>query len=440
MIASGTSGTCNWSIDDNGALTIAPANGTSGYIQREGLITNIYYQWHEYKNSIKRASISGEVRTYTTPFMSQSKEDGSFANMFADCNQLTSVSGLASLKGAKKLSSMFSGCTALQSVNMTGLDTSSVTDFSYMFWKCSGLAALDLSPLNTSAAEDMDNMFAGCKILSSVVFGASFFVPEAERHLTTHFIDASDGISAATNQTQDITVTSDEAFTSLTMAERAGTWQRGVQATFSADAERSTAGTADEDGEDVTISVTYATDATTTARSLTIYQKLHDVSTYPSTPVLTQTLSGDSGTVTVTIQNVGDYAYDFKVEFYDGTNTFMAFPSVQSNIRLFTLDPDGNAELMGDLTVGGTINSKEFTLKKYTVTTTANSSVSPFSAYTQLNISNDVAAYGDPVSIYEAGTSTVVTAHKLSISKSLLFIYSNSAASFDVYVLYKHHT
>ena len=70
-------------------------------------------------------------------------------------------------------------------------------------------------------------------------------------------------------------------------------------------------------------------------------------------------MSGNSGTTDVTITDVGDDAYDFKVEFYDGTNTYIAFPSVQSNIRLVTIDTTGNVCLYLDTTASsGTVDAE----------------------------------------------------------------------------------
>ena len=97
------------------------------------------------------------------------------------------------------------------------------------------------------------------------------------------------------------------------------------------------------------------TDATTTDRELSIYHKLASSSTYPANPSATKTLTGDSGTDSITLADLGDSAFDFKVVFYDGTSYFTAYPSVASNVRLVTIDTSGNVEVSGNIRTAGDI-------------------------------------------------------------------------------------
>ena len=71
-------------------------------------------------------------------------------------------------------SSMFSGCSSLASVDLSGWDTSSVTDTSYMFYGCSSLASLDLSGWDTSSVHRSDFMVYGCYHLAEVALGNRF--------------------------------------------------------------------------------------------------------------------------------------------------------------------------------------------------------------------------------------------------------------------------
>ena len=66
------------------------------------------------------------------------------------------------------LSRTFNGCTSLKNVKLNGINTRSVTDFSYMFSQCSSLESIDLSGLNTSSATTMEYMFSGCTNLKSL--------------------------------------------------------------------------------------------------------------------------------------------------------------------------------------------------------------------------------------------------------------------------------
>ena len=65
-------------------------------------------------------------------------------------------------------SSMFMGCSALTSINLTNFNTSNVTVMWSMFEGCSNLSSLDLRSFNTAKVTDMDSMFKNCSNLSSV--------------------------------------------------------------------------------------------------------------------------------------------------------------------------------------------------------------------------------------------------------------------------------
>lgn len=61
---------------------------------------------------------------------------------------------------------MFSDCSSLTTIDMTGFDTSSATNMSCMFDKCTSLVSVDVSKLNTSNVTNMAAMFGGCKKLA----------------------------------------------------------------------------------------------------------------------------------------------------------------------------------------------------------------------------------------------------------------------------------
>ena len=56
----------------------------------------------------------------------------------------------------------------LKSLNLSGFDTSNVTNMSYMFSSCSGLTSLDVSSFNTTNVINMDSMFHACESLTSL--------------------------------------------------------------------------------------------------------------------------------------------------------------------------------------------------------------------------------------------------------------------------------
>ncbi len=58
--------------------------------------------------------------------------------------------------------------SAIEKADLSGLDTSAVTDMASMFFGCGSLASLDLSSFDTSAVTDMSRMFDGCDSLVSL--------------------------------------------------------------------------------------------------------------------------------------------------------------------------------------------------------------------------------------------------------------------------------
>ncbi len=94
----------------------------------------------------------------------------STAFWFYNCKNLTSITGISNLKtdNVTNMSYMFSGCSGLTSLDLSGFNTEKVTDISSMFSGCSGLTSLDVSGFNTDNVTDMSSMFYGCSGLASL--------------------------------------------------------------------------------------------------------------------------------------------------------------------------------------------------------------------------------------------------------------------------------
>ena len=151
-----TCGTARWTIDAGGCLTIAPMEGTdNGELEIWVLCDEV--PWYNYRNSITSAKVAGKIATQTT------------ALMFNDCPKLASLdlSGLDT-SDVTNMSNMFSYCWSLTSLDLSPLNTSNVTNMRGMFSECSSLASLDLSPLDTSNVTDMSYMLSGCSKLTSL--------------------------------------------------------------------------------------------------------------------------------------------------------------------------------------------------------------------------------------------------------------------------------
>ena len=154
-----TCGTCEWMIDADGKLTVRPLNGAA-----TGTLEHWSYSyfsggapWYDYGRSIESATIEQGVVAQTC------------AGMFDRCTNLTTVNltGL-DISSVTSMGGMFDGCTNLISVNLTGLDTSSVTYMSDMFDCCTNLTTVDLTGLDTSSVTNMSRMFYRCTNLTTV--------------------------------------------------------------------------------------------------------------------------------------------------------------------------------------------------------------------------------------------------------------------------------
>ena len=150
-------GTCQWMIDSGGCLTIKPKSGSaSGELAR----------WYSSEGGPWRGS------SFTTVRILHGVKAKTTARMFAACRNLTSadLSGLDT-SSVTDMGEMFSGCSKLAKLDLSSFDTSNVKEGSYsaggmrgMFSGCSSLASLDVSGLDTSSVTDMSGMFGNCPI------------------------------------------------------------------------------------------------------------------------------------------------------------------------------------------------------------------------------------------------------------------------------------
>ena len=92
--------------------------------------------------------------------------------MFSGCSRLQSldVSGW-DISNASDLSWMFDGCSSLTSLDVSGWDVSNASDLSSMFRDCSSLTSLDLSGWDVSNASGLSGMFWNCSSLGTVTLG-----------------------------------------------------------------------------------------------------------------------------------------------------------------------------------------------------------------------------------------------------------------------------
>lgn len=154
----GEFGTCLWSIDGDGLLTIKPEDESAG-----GEIgTDWWYvsgiPWESRQSEIKSVKFLGKIRAVNN-----------IETLFNGCANLESIDfGELDTSGVTDMSSMFSGCSSLASLDLSAFDTSKVTNMSSMFQGCSSLTSLDLSAFDTSKVSIMTDMFSGCSSLASL--------------------------------------------------------------------------------------------------------------------------------------------------------------------------------------------------------------------------------------------------------------------------------
>lgn len=154
-----SSGGCTWKVGADGALVIAPRpDSSSGILDYGRVHPDDEVLWSQFSRDILSVHVEPGV-----------KISGSASQLFANLPFAESMdlSGLDT-SAVTDMSSMFSGCTLLQAIDLSSFDTSSVTDMSSVFNGCESLGALDLSSFDTSKVENMSQMFQGCSSLASL--------------------------------------------------------------------------------------------------------------------------------------------------------------------------------------------------------------------------------------------------------------------------------
>lgn len=85
----------------------------------------------------------------------------------------TQIKGMK-VQAPKDSGYMFYNRNNVKTIDLTNLDTVSVTSMSGLFQDCSGLTTLDLSSFDTQKVMDMDSMFYLCGNLASLTTGQNF--------------------------------------------------------------------------------------------------------------------------------------------------------------------------------------------------------------------------------------------------------------------------
>lgn len=407
---SGTSGTCNWYVTKDGLLVIEPTNGT-GVLQRR--VSFAYeYPWSD--DNVSKDIVHATVLTG----VSVSEEDGAswmFSDccnlvsaditnlgavlydsegMFRNCTSLKSIVGLAG-KTIGNAYRMFWGCDTIDKIDLSGTIISGSMEqmFSYcrnlqeivlptninatttnncfefckklevihnieslrcnesnadltgMFYRCESLMEVNLSSIETSNKTPGSTMFGFCNSLTKITLGGKWKGVKGDSAICQN--------GPCRNTSNGTAITTGEDFEKLESNKYAGTWLRQASGgSLTCIAQRSVNGEPEDSGQDAILTMKYVS-GTTEAGTLKMYKKKSDVADYPSSPSYFKTLTNLSGIETTTFI-IGEDAWDFKVEYYDGDATWTSYPSIESNVRLVEIDTDGNVEIAGGLISCGT--------------------------------------------------------------------------------------
>ncbi len=150
-------------------ITVSEANTVWQY--------DFVYTLNSIDNSITVTKYTGQSLDVVVPayarvndivYYTQIKNNSNSASMWG--NRVSKISFEPGVK-AISCTHLFHGCTGLTSVDLSGLNTSGVQNFSDMFTNCIHLAEVDFTGLDTSSAQDFHSMFKGCAALQSINWG-----------------------------------------------------------------------------------------------------------------------------------------------------------------------------------------------------------------------------------------------------------------------------
>ena len=102
------------------------------------------------------------------------------SSMFSDCRTLTSLDlKNFNTQNVTDMGGMFRDCSGLTSLDLSHFNTQNVTNMCGMFFYCSGLTSLDLSHFNTQNVTDMREMFSYCSALTSIRCNTDWNCPQS---------------------------------------------------------------------------------------------------------------------------------------------------------------------------------------------------------------------------------------------------------------------
>ena len=128
-------------------------------------------------NTVNKVVVKANINTNSQGIIPSSTVEASFkgsnasnvTSMFSDCNGLTSLDlRNFNTSNVTNMNRMFEYCTSLTSLDLRNFNTSKVISMYYMFTECASLKELDLSGWDTSNVTNMNYIFSGCAALNKI--------------------------------------------------------------------------------------------------------------------------------------------------------------------------------------------------------------------------------------------------------------------------------
>ena len=119
-------------------------------------------EWNSHSQTVKEVVFDNSFSNCTTLT--------STARWFTCFNELTTITGLENLKtdNVTDMVGMFSLCSSLTTLDVSGFKTNNVTNMAAMFEGCYSLTNLDLSGFNTKSLKQTWSMFYNCSNLQTI--------------------------------------------------------------------------------------------------------------------------------------------------------------------------------------------------------------------------------------------------------------------------------
>ena len=184
LVKTGSCGTCIWSLDEKGTLTIAPEKGESGVLGEED-----FWPWQECAQAITEITVKNVVyaakdaggmfadlaHLQTADISGLDLENTeNITGLFERCEKLEKVIGLGGLNtpNLKTADRVFAYCLSLpHAVGIEHWDIGNLESVKEMFRFCVSLTEVDLSDWEQGAKLDMEGAFSECWSLTHVDLG-----------------------------------------------------------------------------------------------------------------------------------------------------------------------------------------------------------------------------------------------------------------------------